>query len=122
MELVSTPQRNKIHPHKFILWVALASIVMMFAGLTSAYVVKSSQAGWESVQLPNLFWVSTIIILLSSLTIQMICSDPVAGFSMALEPWRSTERFRRRSIFIYNCRFARRTRFWRNRCPILPAW
>ena len=34
------PQDTRIHPHKFILWVSMASIVMMFAGLTSAYSTK----------------------------------------------------------------------------------
>ncbi|NBT16919.1 MAG: heme-copper oxidase subunit III, partial [Chitinophagia bacterium] len=37
-------QRKKIHPHKFTLWVAIGSILMMFAGLTSAYIVKRNQA------------------------------------------------------------------------------
>ena len=47
-ESVST-QRKKIHPHKFTLWVAIASIIMMFAGLTSAYIVKGSLPGWVDV-------------------------------------------------------------------------
>lgn len=63
-------QRNKVHPHKFTLWVALASIIMMFAGLTSAYIVKRNQPGWESFDLPLVFSYSTFVILLSSLTIQ----------------------------------------------------
>lgn len=69
MEIVSTPQRNKIHPHKFTLWVAMASIIMMFAGLTSAYIVKSNQANWVVVDTPVYFWFSTIAIVLSSITI-----------------------------------------------------
>lgn len=69
--IVSTKQRDKIHPGKFTLWVAIASIIMMFAGLTSAYIVKSGQAGWEEVVTPKVFWYSTIAMLLSSLTIQM---------------------------------------------------
>lgn len=64
-------QRKKIHPHKFTLWVALGSIIMMFAGLTSAYIVKREQPGWTSFQIPRAFWYSTGVILLSSLTIQM---------------------------------------------------
>ena len=64
-------QRKKIHPHKFTLWVAIGSIVMMFAGLTSAYIVKSNQASWQSIVIPKVFWYSTAVILLSSLTIQM---------------------------------------------------
>jgi len=64
-------QRKKIHPHKFTLWVAIGSIVMMFAGLTSAYIVKRSQANWALVEMPMIFWFSTGAILLSSLTIYM---------------------------------------------------
>lgn len=62
---------KKLHPHKFTLWVAIASILMMFAGLTSAYIVKSNLAGWRDVPMLNIFWVSTVVILLSSLTMQM---------------------------------------------------
>jgi cytochrome c oxidase subunit 3 len=71
MEIVSTQQQKKIHPHKFTLWIAIGSIVMMFAGLTSAYIVKSNQSAWQSVDMPKLFWYSTGTILLSSLTMQM---------------------------------------------------
>ena len=62
--------KNKIHPHKFTLWVAIGSIVMMFAGLTSAYIVKSGQAGWHEVKTPKVFIVSTTLLLISSVTIQ----------------------------------------------------
>ena len=44
---------------------------MMFAGLTSAYIVKSNQVNWENIKTPQVFWYSTAAILLSSLTIQM---------------------------------------------------
>jgi cytochrome c oxidase subunit III len=68
--MVST-QRQRLHPHKFTLWVAIASIIMMFAGLTSAYIVKSNMANWEEVRTPVEFWYSTAAMLLSSLAIQM---------------------------------------------------
>lgn len=64
-------QRKKIHPHKFTLWVAIASISMMFAGVTSAYIVKKDQANWLSFDLPVVFWYSTAVILLSSVTIML---------------------------------------------------
>ncbi len=70
MEIVSTQQQKKMHPHKFTLWVAIASILMMFAGLTSAFIVKSNQAGWQDVTMPKFFWYSTAAIIASSLTIQ----------------------------------------------------
>jgi cytochrome c oxidase subunit 3 len=63
---VAVQQRSKIHPHKFTLWIAIGSILMMFAGLTSAYIVKRSQASWALLEIPTIFWVSTLVILLSS--------------------------------------------------------
>jgi len=64
-------ERRRIHPYKFNLWVAIAAIVMMFAGLTSAYVVRRSQANWFVFSLPTIFWYSTGVILVSSLTIHL---------------------------------------------------
>ena len=60
-----------MHPYKFTLLLAMGSIVMMFAGFTSAYVVKSNQANWLEFKLPPVFWYSTIVILASSLTIYL---------------------------------------------------
>lgn len=69
MELVMTEQRKKIHPHKFTLWIAIGSITMMFAGLTSAYIIKRNQPNWLEFDLPNIFWYSTAAIVISSITI-----------------------------------------------------
>ncbi len=71
MSEVMSAQRKKIHPYKFSLWLGLSGIIMMFAGLTSAYIVKRSQPGWESFSLPKIFIYSTVVIVLSSLTVQM---------------------------------------------------
>ena len=64
-------QQKRIHPHKFTLWVAIGSIIMMFAGLTSAYIVKREQPGWTTFRIPIAFWFSTGVILLSSVTVQI---------------------------------------------------
>ena len=53
---------------KPMLWVSMISMTMMFAGLTSAYVVSRKRADWVSFDLPNAFYTSTILIILSSLT------------------------------------------------------
>jgi cytochrome c oxidase subunit 3 len=67
----TTKQKKKIHPHKFTLWVAIGSILMMFAGLTSAFIVKSNLVGWRDVEMPQIFWVSTAVIIASSITVQL---------------------------------------------------
>jgi cytochrome c oxidase subunit 3 len=61
-------QKKKIHPQKFALWLALGSIAMMFGGFTSAYVVRKAQGNWVLYQLPLIFWFSTVVIILSSVT------------------------------------------------------
>ena len=71
MAAATSKEVKRIHPHKFMLWVAMGSIVMMFAGLTSAYIVKRNQANWLDFGLPKAFWYSTVVILLSSLTIHL---------------------------------------------------
>ncbi|TAD85027.1 MAG: heme-copper oxidase subunit III [Bacteroidetes bacterium] len=44
---------------------------MMFAGFTSALIVKRNQANWQGYELPMIFWYSTIAIVLSSVTVQL---------------------------------------------------
>ncbi len=67
----STPRRNKIHPLKFALWVGCASLAMMFGGFTSAYVVRQAAGNWLEFQMPSIFLVSTSVIILSSITLQL---------------------------------------------------
>ncbi len=80
-------QKRKIHPHKFTLWVAIGSILMMFAGLTSAYIVKRSQVSWLMIEIPILFWYSTAAILVSSLTVQLSLKALKAREMMSYRRW-----------------------------------
>lgn len=64
-------EKKRMHPQKFALYVAMGSIVMMFAGLTSAYIVRQAQGNWVYYNLPYTFWASTGVILLSSITMHM---------------------------------------------------
>ena len=82
MEKVMSERSQKMHPHKFTLWIAIGSITMMFAGFTSAYIVKSNQAGWQPVQMPKIFFLSTALILASSLTI-FLAQKAMAAREMA---------------------------------------
>lgn len=63
--------RNKIHPKKFALLVACASIMMMFAALTSAYMVRKAGGNWLEFPMPSIFLVSTVVIVLSSVTLHL---------------------------------------------------
>jgi len=53
---------------KFLLWIGLISIGMMFAGLTSGYIVRRQTGTWLKFDLPFTFWISTALILISSIS------------------------------------------------------
>lgn len=62
-------QRKKIHPHKLAMWIAIGTMMMMFGGLTSGYIVRKAQGDWRYFDIPSVFYVSTAVILISSFTL-----------------------------------------------------
>jgi cytochrome c oxidase subunit 3 len=62
--------RSKIHPYKLALWIGCASIVMMFAAWTSAYIVRQASGNWLEFKLPMVFFWNTAVIIISSITLQ----------------------------------------------------
>ena len=70
---------DAIEPQKYRIgmWVALASILMLFVSLTSAYIVRQIPAlnggavDWVPLEMPLVLWVNTIALLLSSVTIEI---------------------------------------------------
>lgn len=57
-----------MHPKKFALWLFIASVTMLFASLTSAYIVRQAEGNWMLFELPRIFWINTGIIFISSIT------------------------------------------------------
>ena len=62
-----TTQEKQKRAKKMMLWFGIISLVMSFAGLTSAFIVSSSREDWlANFTLPSAFTYSTLIIILSS--------------------------------------------------------
>lgn len=63
-------QQDKFNPRpvKFILWLFILSSIMLFAGITSAYIVRQAEGNWKIFDLPSMFYYTTVLILLSSAT------------------------------------------------------
>jgi len=61
-------QPISMHPKKFALWLFIVTVVMIFASLTSAYIVRQSEGNWLEFDLPTIFWYTSGIIVLSSIT------------------------------------------------------
>lgn len=61
------------HRYRIGMWVALCSITMLFTALTSAYIVRSrlnTANDWQPIGVPQMLWLSTSLILLSSATFE----------------------------------------------------
>ena len=57
---------------KMMLWFGLISLGMSFAGLTSAYIVSKERPDWlTDFEIPQAFYISLAVILLSSITIHL---------------------------------------------------
>ncbi len=68
-ELVSEMERPmRMNPKKFALWLFMVSVVMLFAALTSAYIVRQAEGNWDVFEMPKIFYASTIVIFISSIT------------------------------------------------------
>lgn len=53
-------------------WVIIAGIVMLFTALTSAYIVRSASGNdWRPIAMPKVLWLSTLVILVSSVTMEI---------------------------------------------------
>lgn len=54
------------------LWIFLANVTMLFAGFTSAYLVRqTSGSDWQPIPLPPILWLNTVVIVSGSVTMEM---------------------------------------------------
>lgn len=60
-----------VHPLKFSLLLIIISIIMMFGAFTSAYIVRREEGNWLEFNLPGILLINTIIIIASSITMQL---------------------------------------------------
>ncbi|WP_080053938.1 cytochrome c oxidase subunit 3 [Spirosoma aerolatum] len=67
--LVEEPEETlSMNPRKFILWLFIVSIIMLFAAMTSAYLVRRAEGNWLEYAIPSIFYYSSVVLVISSLT------------------------------------------------------
>ena len=74
---ISAEEKKEIRQKtaKPLLWIAIVSMIMMFAGITSAYVVRQAKGDWLKFDLPFMFYVSTSLIVISSVSMNWAISS-----------------------------------------------
>ena len=64
-------ERNILEdPARFGLWLFLGTVTMFFIGLTSAYLVRRASPDWRALPLPSALWLNTVLLALSSVTLE----------------------------------------------------
>ncbi|SRR6266496_2600434 len=81
-------RNSRVTRYRLGMWVALASILMMFTALSSAYVVRSASANdWVPLAMPRVLLLSTTLILVSSATLEAARRKLRAGFASGYGGW-----------------------------------
>src|SRR6267142_5881067 len=71
LRIVEEPRKPlAMNPKKFGMWLFMASVMMLFMSLTSAYIVRQAEGNWVFFELPSLFYITSVIIVMSSITMQ----------------------------------------------------
>ena len=69
VSLIEEPEETlSMNPRKFILWLFIVSIIMLFAAMTSAYLVRRAEGNWMEYDIPAIFTYSSVVMVISSLT------------------------------------------------------
>ena len=79
--------QTKIPTLKIVLWVGMASMVMLFAGLTSGYIVRQAEGNWMAFNVPSAFYISTGILLASSITMFLALRAAKNDQKQSLKTW-----------------------------------
>ncbi|MEH6657729.1 cytochrome c oxidase subunit 3 [Leeuwenhoekiella marinoflava] len=81
MDYTSQTEEIKVaRSKKMMMWFGIVSLSMMFAGLTSAYIVSAERRDWlRDFELPQAFYMSTLVIVLSSLSMIITKSAVKSG-------------------------------------------
>jgi cytochrome c oxidase subunit 3 len=76
------------------LWMFLATVAMLFAAFTSAYIVRRSGSDWTRIDLPPVLWLSTLLLAASSVAVeaghwlgarrQWVAASATLGVALAL--------------------------------------
>jgi cytochrome c oxidase subunit 3 len=56
-------------PLNFLLWLGIAGSILIFTVLLGIYIVRKVGPNWQETSLPSIFWLSTVVIMLSSLSL-----------------------------------------------------
>jgi cytochrome c oxidase subunit III len=86
-----SPSQSGQRKYQTAILLGMVSICMFFMALSAAFLVRKTGKDWVNFRLPTIIWVNTIVLLTSSLTIDLarrrLALNDLAGFKTM---WRAT--------------------------------
>lgn len=76
-----------VSPARIGVWLLVAAITILFAAFTSTYLVRRNAGDWPAVVLPPVLWLTTAILLISSLTMEAARRAAGRGTRAPLRRW-----------------------------------
>ena len=84
----SSAEETSANRYRIGMWVALASILMLFTALTSAYIVRAASSNdWHPIAMPGILLLSTALIVISSATLEAARRSMKAAFARVYLRW-----------------------------------
>ena len=68
-------------------WILMTAVIMLFAGLSSAYIVLRGVPEWQNITVPRLAWANTIVLFASSIAIEFARAAVRRNQSGAVLQW-----------------------------------
>ena len=76
-----------VPPATAALWAILATVVMLFAGFSSAYLIRRASPDWIPIYAPPTLWINTALLLFSSLALEIAKTSRKFGKQAAFRGW-----------------------------------
>ena len=77
MGTISIQEKREIREKvaKPLLWIAIVAMIMLFGAFSSAYIVRRGKGEWLDFAMPQIFYISTAIIMISSVTMNWVLAS-----------------------------------------------
>ena len=76
-----------VPPATAALWAILATVVMLFAGFSSAYLIRRASPDWIPIYSSPILWINTALLLFSSLALEIVKTSRQFGKQAAFRGW-----------------------------------
>ena len=61
---------QRVPSARIAVWLVVATVTLLFAAFTSTYLARRTEPDWQTLKMPGILWLSTLVLALSSLVLE----------------------------------------------------